>query len=284
MTVSHTREATALLGAVGVVIVTYQSAPTIRAALASLPIESLAAVVVVDNASSDPSRNIVRGHLGVTLIENPSNVGFGAACNIGVRALPDHARFVLFLNPDAAIEWPSLLRLARHLERHSGCAIAGPRLFRDGEALTSAGRRATLRSELRIVAPAPVQRRVAPRRYPPEYNEPGPVGYVEGACFLVRRTALEAIGGFDERYFLFYEELDLARRLEAQRWTVELCPEATADHLGAASRRSLADAARSYLVSSAATYLRAWHGPMAARLFMATDALTRTIRARRQRR
>ena len=61
MTVSHTREATALLGAVGVVIVTYQSAPTIRAALASLPIESLAAVVVVDNASSDPSRNIVRG-------------------------------------------------------------------------------------------------------------------------------------------------------------------------------------------------------------------------------
>ena len=267
------------LAPVGVVVVSYRSEATIAAALDALPVADLAAVVVVDNASGDASAALARRH-GATVVENPTNVGFGAACN---RALPllGPAEYVLFLNPDAVIGEADLVALTQYLDANPRCAMVAPRLFRNGEPLTSAGSLATVRTEIRLVAPAPIARRICPRRFEPDYDATGPVGYVEGACFLARRNALAMVGGFDERFFLFYEELDLARRFAMLGFTADLCASASAEHLVAASRSTEPDRGHAHLVRSAELYLRKWHGRLAARLFVATHAVTRRRRARR---
>lgn len=275
------RDTSRRLAKVGVVIVTHESATTIRQALGALPVESLAGVVVVDNASTDPTANLVRGHRGVMLIALGENLGFGTGCNRGAAALPDSAELVLFLNPDAVIEGRDLATLVEYLEDHPRCGLVAPRLFREGAALTSAGGPASLATEIRLVAPAPVGRRLPVRRFPAAYDRTGPVGYVEGACFLARRDVLGAIGGFDERFFLFYEELDLARRLEAVGRTVDLCAEAAAEHLVAVSRASTPNGARPHLLASAERYLRKWHGLPAVATYRAAAVVTSIARRRR---
>jgi N-acetylglucosaminyl-diphospho-decaprenol L-rhamnosyltransferase len=267
------------LARVAVVIVTYRSAATIDAALGTLPLEELGATVVVDNCSDDDTCARVREH-AVTLVVNEANTGFGAACNSGLAWLAENrpCDFVLFLNPDATIERRDLTLLIDHLEATPSCAVVGPRLHRDGEPLSSAGRRASLLTELRLVAPVALARRLPTRRYAPGFDVTGPVGYVEGACFLARRSALEAVGGFDERYFLFYEELDLAHRLAAAGWSVDLCAAARATHAVAHSRATVEHRGKRHLLTSAERYLRRWHGPAAAAAFRLAHRATRKRR------
>ena len=281
---SQPTDACTTLARTAVVIVTYRSAATIRAALDSLPLDALAATIVVDNRSDDDTRSVVCTY-DVTLVENATNAGFGAACNTAIACLNEHGigpdvDNVLFLNPDATIDSENLAALITYLEDNPSCALVGPRLFRDGEPLTSAGRTSSTLTELRLVAPVVLARRLPDRRHPPAYDVTGPVGYVEGACFLVRRTALSEVGAFDPRYFLFYEELDLANRLRAADWTVDLCATASASHLVAQSRSSLEDNARGHLFDSAQRYLRRWHGAPAAIAFATLHRLTRARRGR----
>lgn len=240
--------------------------------------EELHGVVVVDNASPDDSAAIAERVPGVRVVRMPDNRGFGAGCNAGVAALPGSTH-VLFLNPDAVIESADLLRLLDHLHRHPRCAIAAPRLFRDDEALPSAGHEAGLRTELRNVVPTPLARLFPERRLPGSYDRTGPVGYVEGACFLTRADALRQAGGFDEAFFLFFEELDLARRLRHDGWTVDLVATARAEHLRAVSRRTLADGGRSHLLRSTVLYLQrraAWR----ARVFVVVARACWSLRRR----
>jgi GT2 family glycosyltransferase len=262
-----------------VVIVAYASAGTLQACLASLPVDALHGVVVVDNASPDDSADIAARVPGVQVVRLPDNRGFGAGCNAGVAAMPA-AEHLLFLNPDAVIEPGDLLQLLDHLRRHPRCAVAAPRLFRYGEPLASAGRDAGLRTELRTVVPTPLARLLPERRLPGSYDGTGPVGYVEGACFLVRADALRQAGGFDEAFFLFFEELDLARRLRARGWTVDLVATARAEHLRAVSRRTLADGGRSHLLRSTVLYLHrrsAWRAVVYVALARACWSLRRRL-------
>lgn len=253
------------------------------ATLAALPVDALGDVVVVDNASTDGTADAVQLHRSVRLLRSARNVGFGAGCNAGVSALHPDVDLVLFLNPDAVVERSALERLATYLDRVPACALVGARLERDGEPLPSAGTPASLMTELRLVAPAPVARRMRARRFDGDYDRSGPVGYVEGACFMARRSVLESIGGFDERFFLFYEELDLAHRVRALGFTVDLCADAVASHRVGGSRATLSDHARSHLLHSAELYLRKWHGTPAMAAFRATRATTAAVRSLRRR-
>jgi len=205
---------------------------------------------------------------GVTVVAGESNVGFGAACNRGAALVAPAADLLLFLNPDARITAAGLLRLAGHLDAHPRAGLVGPRLWRDGQPLPSSGERATLRSELRRYAPGTLARRLPNRRHDPHRDLTGPVAYVEGACMLARRTAFDEVGGFDPAYFLFFEELDIADRLRACGWTVELVADAAAEHEVAASRRSTGDDSRPVLVESTVRYLAKHRGPVAARLWV----------------
>jgi N-acetylglucosaminyl-diphospho-decaprenol L-rhamnosyltransferase len=268
------------LGAVGVVIVSYRSANVIEDALRPLPVERLAEVVVVDNASPDDTTAVVRALdvPGIRLLVLDENVGFGAGNNHGVAALAVRAELVLLLNPDASIAPAALEQLVAYLDANPRCAVVAPQLLQAGTPIYSAGRDATLVTELRALLPKEIGWVLPQKRLEPERTRTGPVGYVEGACMLVRRDALTAIGGFDERYFLYFEELDIAHALRAKGWTVDLCREVTADHRVATATGQLPLAGRPVLIGSTVAYLRKWKGERAARLYAVAARLSWRMR------
>jgi GT2 family glycosyltransferase len=257
---------------VAVVIVSYRSAVHLPDALAGLPCGDLANVVVVDNASDDNSVEVARSIPGVQVIASERNLGFGAGCNMGAAASPANATMLLFLNPDARIDAASLEALVDHLQANPRCALVAPRMFRDlasAEPLRSAGRSANVSTELRRFAPLFIARWLPERRFAASYAVTGPVDYVEGACMLVDRARYEAAGCFDEDFFLFFEELDLANRLRAAGWTVDLAADAAAQHEVGASRDLTPDGARPELVESTVRYLVKWRGRRRAKWFVA---------------
>ena len=249
------------LSDVGAVVVAYRSAQTLPATLTALPAAELGAVVVVDNASPDDSAEVARAH-GATVVAQ-GNAGFGAGNNRGNAELS--TELVLFLNPDAVLERADLVALVAHLDAHPRCAVVGPLVRSGGRPTYSAGRLDSLLTELRPLLPAPLSLLGPRRRFAPEYARTGPVGYVEGACFLVRRAALAEVGGFDEQYFLYFEELDLARRLAKAGWEVHLCAEAAVEHAMGASTAQLEVGGGPHLVESQVRSLRRWHGERATR-------------------
>jgi len=264
------------LARVGVVVVAYASAGTLPATLGTLPKERLAGVVVVDNASPDNSAEVARQH-GATVVCQP-NLGFGAGNNRGVRELD--AELVLFLNPDAVLQDADLERLVAHLDAHPRCAVVGPRVASGGEPTYASGDLPTLATELRPLLPHPLSRLGPRRRHAPGHERTGPVGYVEGACFLVRRAALEEVGGFDEGYFLYWEEAELAQRLRRRGLQVHLCAEAVVEHAMGASTAGIAHGGSTHAVRSQIRYLRRWHGDRAARTWALAARASWALRAR----
>jgi GT2 family glycosyltransferase len=243
-----------------VVVVTYGSAAHIEPTLRSLP-DDVAGVVVVDNASSDDTVGVVRslGLPHVTVVANERNVGFGAGNNVGLAAAPP-SRWVAFVNPDCHVSAESLDAVTAHLERTPRAALAVPRLVDDAGPISSAGRFPTVAGLVRYQLPEPIRRLLPERRLPPSYDRTGPVETVEGACMVFDRAALESIGGFDERYFLFFEESDVARRLQAVGRTAELVADVTAWHAVGATRKGERLGSLPHYVRSAVRYLDRWHG------------------------
>jgi N-acetylglucosaminyl-diphospho-decaprenol L-rhamnosyltransferase len=223
---------------VDVVVVAYNSSETLVDCVEPLAGSPLANVTVVDNASTDGSASVV-ADLPVHLIESGRNGGFAYGVNIGVAA--GSAPWILLLNPDALITPADLETLVRAGEADPAAAVLGPRLLNaDGTLAWSQRRFARLRSTW---AQALFAHRLWPTaawtdevvRDPAAYEAPGSPEWISGACMLVRRSALEAVGGLDERFFLYCEDMDLCRRLRTAGLAVRYVPAASARHIGGAS-------------------------------------------------
>ncbi len=197
-------------------------------------------VVVVDNASTDGSENVATMGPGpVRLVRNTENAGFAAAVNRGVST--SVGDLVLVLNPDCQLRPEAMRRLTATLDRQARCAVVGPRvLSRDGSVQGSARGDPTMvtglfgRSTLftRLIPRSPVaQRNVKREGFGSGHPDGAEVDWVSGACMLARRTALAEIGGFDQRYFLYWEDADLCRRLRDTGWTIRYVPAAEAVHV-----------------------------------------------------
>lgn len=215
---------------VGVVVVTWNSAATVGACLRSIP--AGVDVVVVDNASTDASCAVVREALPeAQLLVSDRNLGFGAACNLAARHLAGHE--LLLLNPDAILLPGTIERLVAALDEDPALGIVGPCITDDrGRLELSWGDDPTLLAEWR-------RRREHGRPPAIEALEPLRVDWVTGACCLVRRSAWEAVRGFDEGYFLYFEDLDLCRRIRHQGWTIGFEPQGRASHVRGVSARAL---------------------------------------------
>ena len=194
-------------------------------------------VVVVDNASSDESVSVASG-LPVAVVALDENLGFAGGCNVGWRA--GGAPYVLFLNPDAQMSANGVLRLVDALERTAAGAVA-PRIVDDSGALEWSLRRfPQVRS---IYGQALFAHRLFPEadwvdeviREPERYEREGPCDWASGACLLVRRELLERIGGFDESFFMYCEDVDLCRRLWDLGRPVVYTPSVVCTHAGGAS-------------------------------------------------
>lgn len=244
------------------IIVNFNAGAELRRALQSIaddmgerPWEA----VVVDNASVDGSAAIaLEFHPHVTLIPNTQNVGFGRGVNQGLAVA--RAPMVLIMNPDCRLEPGAIAHLAAELERHAGCVIVGPRILDpdgteqgsargDPDMLTGAfGRSTRLRRWLPGLG---VSARNVVLASATRGGDSLPVDWLSGACMLARTDGLRAVGGFDERYFLYWEDADLCRRLRNAGAHVRYVPSATAVHrVGHSSRTARAASIRAFHASA----------------------------------
>jgi N-acetylglucosaminyl-diphospho-decaprenol L-rhamnosyltransferase len=223
---------------VDVVVVSFNSRASLRACVEPLATLDDVNVIVVDNASPDRSLEVV-ADLPIQRISLTSNAGFAHGCNVGIRH--GDGLYVLLLNPDAEIAQASIETLVRVLEEHPETGAVAPRIVgRDGHLDFSLRRFPRLRSTF---AQAVFLHRVFPRaswtdelvRDEEAYAHAGSPEWVSGACLLLRRTALETLGGLDDGFFMYSEDVDLCKRLRDEGFGLRFEPAATVVHEGGAS-------------------------------------------------
>jgi GT2 family glycosyltransferase len=224
--------------AVDAVVVAYRSAATLRACVEPLAGAPGVTVTVVDNASPDDEAAGLAG-LDVRLVHAPSNGGFASGSNLGVRQ--GAAPYILLLNPDARLAAADLDRLVSVLERDPAIGIAGPRIL-DSDGTTDPSQRRFPRA-ISTFAQALFLHRLLPHagwtdelvRADDAYEQPASPDWISGACMLVRRELYERIGGLDEGFFLYCEDMDLCARVRSLGLDVRYEPAAVAHHVGGAS-------------------------------------------------
>jgi GT2 family glycosyltransferase len=245
---------------VAIVIVTYNSARDIERVLRSLadpPLATPHEILVVDNASADDTVTRVRASWpGVRLIASPSNLGFAAANNRGIRE--SSSELVLLLNPDTSVPRGALDRLVAHLDARADVAIVGPRIVDgEGRAELSFGSMIAPLTELRQkVLVVGNDRGVGPivsmvDRMTRRTRE---VDWVSGACLLIRRAELEAAGLLDERFFLYTEDVDLCASVRRRGRAVLFAADVEIQHLR--GRSAGATTAAAYRRSQLAFYAK----------------------------
>ncbi|MBC7545667.1 MAG: glycosyltransferase family 2 protein [Candidatus Sericytochromatia bacterium] len=226
---------------ISVIIVNWNTAGPLAQALQSLqPIVGLDwEPIVVDNASADESVAMLRRDFpAVTVIANPDNCGFGRACNQGFsRATGD---YVLLLNPDAALLPGAVSTLVSYLETHPAVGMVGPTLLHDdGQIQYSACRNPSLKTEayewFGLRGLLPDNEAVGALYYGYRQDRSFACDWLVGACLLVRRETLAEVGGFDERFWLYAEELDWCRRMNTAGWQTHFVPAARVRHSGGAA-------------------------------------------------
>ena len=266
---------------IAIVVVSWNSASDLATCLGSLahvtlPVE----VVVVDNASTDGSADIARAvRPAVTVIEAGDNLGFARASNRGWRATS--ASFVLFLNPDAVLEAGAVEALVALLESRPDVGIVGPATFnRDGTPQVSFGPDLTPLAEWRqsglvraVRARDPETLRTLGATIARE-QEPD---WISGSCLLARRSLLERLSGFDERFFLYEEDVDLCARARASGSRVVFTPAARVTHGLGRSMEKASDRARLEYARSHLLYYRKHRGWLATGLLRILLMLTRAL-------
>jgi len=227
-----------------VVIPSWNTAGLLRACLAHLAAARLPAheVIVVDNASADGSADMVAAEFPqAVLVRNAENRGFAGGCNQGMRLA--RGRYVLLLNSDTEVAPDAVELLLAFLHREAGYGAAAPLLHSaDGRVQPSLKRFPTLATALWFSTPLerwfPDNREL--RRYfmrDADQEKSADVEQPPAACLLVRRTVLEAIGLFDEELWLFYNDVDLSKRMAAAGWKTRYVAEARVLHHEGASTK-----------------------------------------------
>ncbi|MCX7707615.1 MAG: glycosyltransferase family 2 protein, partial [Anaerolineae bacterium] len=227
-------------------------------------------LIVVDNASTDGSAEMVAAEFPqARLIANATNRGFTAANNQGLALA--RGRYVLFLNPDTEVVGDALTTMVAYMDGHPEVGALGPQLrYGDGSIQSSRRRFPTLATALFESTPLawhwPVSHNPWARRYhmadTPD-DQAQSVDWVVGAALLARREALDQVGGFDEGYFMYSEELDLCRRIKAAGWEIHYFPRAQIIHHEGKSSEQVVAARHIHFHTSRVRYFRKFHGPLA---------------------
>jgi len=258
-----------------IIIVCWNHRATIGRCLRSVADSStegvrIARVVVVDNGSTPPLALADDGRLpGVEVVRNRGNRGFAAACNQG--AASSSADYLLFLNPDTHLTRGVITGAIRLLEQpdERGTGILGPRLVdENGVVQATCGR---FPGAANIFAQTTGLSRLAPRLFPGmrmtewSHDDTRDVNFVSGACLFVRRPLFDALGGFDERLFVYLEDADLALRAAGRGWRTRFVTDLAVVHAdGWSSGR---DRARRLALSWRSQMVYGWkHASMAGAL------------------
>jgi GT2 family glycosyltransferase len=223
---------------ISAIIVNYNSGDYLKASVGSLlrmadPVQ----IIVVDNNSKDHSLDSVLGDDKITVIQNPDNLGFAVACNIGTRVAT--GAHVFYLNPDCEFEASALHRLIEVLHSDPTIGMVGG-LILGADGKEQAGARRAIPTPWRSFVRA-FGLTVFSKRWPrlfydfhlhkqPLPSQPIEVEAISGACMLVRREALNDVGLWDEGYFLHCEDLDWCMRFRQKAWKIMFVPDAVISH------------------------------------------------------
>ncbi|MGA2489976.1 MAG: glycosyltransferase family 2 protein [Anaerolineales bacterium] len=225
--------------------------------------------VVVDNASSDGSANALEDlPLPLEMIKNGSNKGFAYACNQGAKA--GNAKYILFLNPDCRLFPDSLQKALLFLEekQNKNVGILGIQLIDENGIVQ--------RNTARFPTPISLVTQMLgfdhlwPQRFPPHFIiewkhlENREVDQVEGAFFFVRRGLFEKLKGFDEQFFMYFEELDFAYRAKQAGWQSFYLADAKALHYGGRSSYQIKARRLYYVLCSRVLYVAKHFGALTA--------------------
>lgn len=191
-------------------------------------------VIVVDNDSGEPPE-LPSIPSGARLIRNPHNAGFAHACNRGIAVAT--GELVVLINPDTVVTRGFFGSVEEFFRSNPEAGMAGPRVLDgDGGVQLSARKEISLLSG--IMGRTSLLTRLFPKsalvknQFPAlgEITGPTSVDWVSGACIISRRETLEALGGLDERFFMYFEDADLCRRAREEGWRVFYIPGATVTH------------------------------------------------------
>lgn len=228
-----------------VVIVNYNAGPLLADCVASVIAAGASRAIVVDNDSTDGSLEHLEDQADcekLVVLRNPINLGFAAACNIGVQA--SRAGRLLFLNPDSVLAPDALARLTEALVSSETIGMVGG-LLCNPDGTEQAGGRRSFPTPGRAFMRAFGLLRVLPSSFVMDFSlhlqplpvEPTPVEAISGACMLVRREAIRDVGEWDSNYFLHCEDLDWCMRFSEKGWKVMFVPDARITHVrGACSK------------------------------------------------
>ena len=229
------------------------------------------AIVIVDNSSSCRIPVDIGGALEVTVLHEPKNLGYGSAANQGVQELPKNVEWVVICNPDIRVEPDTFRTLLQNIDTLSNTAVLGPAIVdRQNEIFPSA--RAI--PGIRIGIGHALLGDIWPSNpwsaaYLGTYGstKAQSVGWLSGAFIAVRRSAFELLGGFDEHYFMFFEDVDLGLRVKKLGLRNVYIPTARVQHSGAHATSSReADMLRAHHQSAelflSTLYSRWFHAPL----------------------
>ncbi|HWH80912.1 MAG TPA: glycosyltransferase family 2 protein [Burkholderiaceae bacterium] len=254
------------------IVVSYNTRDLIPACLSALRTSAATLrlqIIVIDNGSRDDSVAALRGpeYADCEVIVNPTNVGFGRANNQALALA--RGRHVLLLNTDAFVAADSLTKTVQYLDAHPRCGLLGVRLVgRDGVLQPSCRYFPTPWNEFLLgtgwARYFPGSRLIDDMGW--DHASVRECDWVPGCYYLVRRQAIDEVGLFDPRFFLYYEEVDHCRALKAAGWTVVYFPDTTVVHLGGESAKTdapISGAGRqisALQIESALLYYRKHHG------------------------
>jgi N-acetylglucosaminyl-diphospho-decaprenol L-rhamnosyltransferase len=274
---ANTEASTKGLPHVDVVIVNWNSGAHLKACVATLDRSTSAEalhVVIVDNASTDGSTaGLEAERIGLEIVRNADNRGFAVACNQGTRK--GSAPLVLFLNPDVQVRLETVELAARYMAEPANAnvgALGIQLLDRDGRVQRCCARAPTLGT---LLLHTLFLDRLFPSLVPPhfliewDHAETRPVDQVMGAFLLTRRELFERIGGMDERFFLYYEDVDLCLAVRNAGCTVVHYAGAQAAHAGGGSTEAVKDRRLSHHIVSRTDYASKHYGCAASSLLMA---------------
>ena len=225
--------------AVAAVVVNFKARDALVDCLQALRADGVTSIVVVDNASADGSAEAVAAaDPDATFVQTGANLGYGTAANRGVVTVGEP--YVMVLNPDVIVEPGTVKALVAALERDPRLAVVGPRIEDPDGTLYPSARQFP---DLAVAAGHAFFGYVAPRnRWTRAYRmldwdhgTAGEVDWVSGSCFMARRRAYRAVNGFDERYFMYAEDVDLCWRLWRAGWRVAYEPAGRVVHTGGVS-------------------------------------------------
>ncbi|MCB8983308.1 MAG: glycosyltransferase family 2 protein [Ardenticatenaceae bacterium] len=227
-------------------------------------------VIVVDSASGDGSAAMLAADFPwVTLIACAENVGFPRGNNLGIAKA--NGRYILLLNPDTVVVGQALATLLTYLQDHPDVGVVGPQLLNaDGSVQSSRRRFPTLATAffestwLESMAPGSLLDRYYVRDVPDQQT--AEVDWVTGACMMAPSAVVEAVGGLDEAYFMYSEELDWCRRIKAAGWRIVYLPEAQIIHYEGKSSEQAVVARHINFQQAKLRYFRKYHSRLAASL------------------